>query len=107
MIRRSLVAPVFAVALFALPRAAHAVPTEGERLFREGGAAMQDMDYDTACARFAESQRMEPAPGTSLNLFDCEERRNHLIASREAFANAAAAFTTGDKKGYASGRAEA
>ena len=42
-----------------------APPTEGERLFREGRAAMQDKDYDTACARFAESQKKEPAPGTS------------------------------------------
>ena len=98
-------APCLLSALPTLPIAA--APTEGERLFREGRAAMQDKDYDTACTRFAESQRKEPAPGTSLNLGECEERRLHLIAARDAFTSAAASFTTADKKGYASGRAEA
>jgi hypothetical protein len=107
MIRRRLAPGLLAVALFALPSVAHAVPTDGERLFREGRTAMQSADYDTACARFAESQRKEPAPGTSLNLGECEERRNRLIAARDAFTSAASAFTTADKKGYALGRAEA
>jgi len=107
MIRR-LAPHVLVVALCALPAAAHAAPpTEGEKLFREGRNAMQDKDYETACARFAESQKKEPAPGTSLNLGECEERRNHLIAAREAFVSAAANFLTADKKGYATGRAEA
>lgn len=106
MIRR-LASGMLAIALVALPSTAHAVPTEGERLFREGRAAMQSADYDTACARFAESQRKEPAPGTSLNLGECEERRNRLMAARDAFMSAASAFTTADKRGYALGRAEA
>jgi hypothetical protein len=104
---RRFVPRLIALALFVLPAISHAAPTEGERLFREGRAAMQDKDYDTACARFAESQRKEPAPGTSLNLGECEERRVHLIAARDAFTSAAAAFATAEKKGYASGRAEA
>ena len=87
--------------------AAAAPPTEGERLFREGRAAMQTNDYDTACARFADSQKKEPAPGTALNLGECEERRAHLVAARDAFATAASTFTAADKKGYASGRVEA
>ena len=104
---RKLVPHLLGLALLALPAIAHAAPTEGERLFREGRNAMQDKDYETACARFAESQKKEPAPGTSLNLGECEERRNHLIAARDAFVSAAANFLTADKKGYASGRAEA
>ncbi len=107
MIRR-LAPHVLGVALCALPAAAHAAPpTEGEKLFREGRNAMQDKDYETACGRFAESQKKEPAPGTSLNLGECEERRNHLIAARDAFVSAAANFLTADKKGYATRRAEA
>ena len=105
--RRRLLPHVIAMALLVLPVTAHAAPTEGERLFREGRAAMQEKDYETACTRFAESQRKEPAPGTSLNLGECEERRNHLVAAQEAFTSAASAFTTADKKSYASSRAEA
>jgi hypothetical protein len=107
MLRR-LVPHLLGLTLLALPTLAHAAPpTEGERLFREGRNAMQDKDYETACARFAESQKKEPAPGTSLNLGECEERRNHLLAARDAFVSAAANFLTADKKGYATGRAEA
>lgn len=105
--RRRLGLPLLAAALLLVPASGQAAPTEGERLFREGRAAMQEKDYETACARFAESQRKEPAPGTSLNIGECEERRNHLVAARDAFASAASAFTTTDKKSYASSRAEA
>lgn len=86
---------------------ATAAPTDGERLFREGRAAMQANDYATACTRFAESLSKEPAPGTALNLGDCEEKRGHLIAARNAFTTAAASFSLADKKKYATGRAEA
>jgi hypothetical protein len=96
-----------ALALAALaPRAALAAPTDGEKLFREGRTALQNNDLETACARFAESQRVEPAPGTALNLGDCEERRGHLMAARGAFLIASAAFATADKKQYATSRAE-
>jgi hypothetical protein len=87
--------------------ASAAPPSEGEVLFREGRAAMQDRDYDRACTKFAESQKKEPAPGTALNLGECEERRGHLVAASEAFATAASTFTSADKQKYATSRAEA
>lgn len=68
---------------------------------------MQDKNYDVACAKFAESQKKEPAPGTSLNLGECEERRNHLIAAATAFQIAASAYGAGEKQKYAASRAEA
>lgn len=106
MIARRFTSPLFVAAiLFAAP-VALAAPTEGEKLFREGRAAMQANDLETACARFSESQKKEPLPGTSLNLGECEERRGHLIAARDAFTTAAAGYTTADKKGYATTRAE-
>jgi len=87
--------------------AVRAAPSEGETLFREGRAAMQEKNYDLACEKFAESQKKEPAPGTALNLGECEEQRGHLVAAGEAFAIAAATFTAPDKQQYAASRAEA
>jgi hypothetical protein len=87
--------------------AAAAAPSEGEQLFREGRAAMQEKNFERACTKFAESQKREPAPGTALNLGDCEEQRGHLIAASEAFLLAASTYASLDKQRYATSRAEA
>lgn len=94
-------------AILSFTLAARAAPSEGELLFREGRAAMQEKDYERACTKFAESQKKEPAPGTALNLGECEEQRGHLVAANEAFMIAASTFTTPDKQKYAAARAEA
>jgi hypothetical protein len=44
-----------------------------EELFREARALVTRGDYPGACAKFAESQRLDPATGTLFNLADCEE----------------------------------
>ena len=36
--------------------------------------------YDIACARFRDSDKLDPAVGTRFNLADCEERRG-LVAT--------------------------
>lgn len=92
--------------LVALSVPAFAAPSEGELLFREGRAAMTAKDYEKACLKFAESQKKEPAPGTSLNLGDCEEQRGHLVAAHAAFTVAAQGFAAADKKKYAQSRAD-
>ena len=94
-------------ALLAFGSLAHAAPSEGEVLFREGRTAMQQKDFDKACLKFAESQKKDPAPGTSLNVGDCEEQRGHLLAASDAFVAAAAGFATPDKKKYAQSRVDA
>lgn len=48
-------------------------PAAADALFREGRADMKKKDYAAACPKFAESQRLDPAPGTLLNLAQCEE----------------------------------
>lgn len=52
-----------------------------EALFESGHEAMSKGDYDTACARFAESNRLDPAVGSLLNLAVCEEKRGRLATS--------------------------
>jgi hypothetical protein len=55
--------------------------SEADRLFREGRAALAEHDYDRACDKFTESQRLDPVVGTELNLAECEEGRGHLAAA--------------------------
>src|SRR5215472_8294419 len=49
-----------------------------DSLFRSAKEAAALGDLMTACAQFAESQRLDPAIGTLLNLADCESRSGKL-----------------------------
>jgi hypothetical protein len=98
MTSRALIAWLVAPAVFLACRGALAGSAEAEAAFREGRKAMQVGDYVTACARFAESERLEPAPGTLLNLADCEEHSGHLVSAHEHFGLAASGFPRGDTR---------
>jgi hypothetical protein len=52
-----------------------------EELFREGRSAMKSGDIARACASLDESQRLDPSPGTLLNLAICEEQLGHLATA--------------------------
>lgn len=56
-----------------------------EALFESGHEAMTAGDYDTACSRFAESNRLDPAVGSLLNLAACEEKRGRFATSWQLF----------------------
>ncbi len=85
------------VAAFVLA-SAPAFGDDAETLFREGRKALEAGDYAVACGKFAESQRLEPAPGTLLNLAGCEERAGKLVASAEHYRLAAAGFPKQDSR---------
>lgn len=71
---------VLAVLLHLAPAALRAEATEpldaarAEALFEEGRQALAAGDYLTACAKFEESQRLDPGAGTLLNRATCEEK---------------------------------
>lgn len=50
-------------------------------LFDEGRAAVERGNFDTACAKFRESNRLDPAIGTAFNLANCEEKRGRLATA--------------------------
>jgi hypothetical protein len=52
-----------------------------EALFREGRQAADAGDHRLACEKFHESHRLDPAPGTMLNIADCEEKQGHLASA--------------------------
>ncbi|HSQ63275.1 MAG TPA: hypothetical protein VLM85_08665 [Polyangiaceae bacterium] len=60
-------------------------PAAAEVLFREGRSAAEAGDYAAACPKFEESYRLDPAPGTLLNLGDCEENRGQLARAWQHF----------------------
>jgi hypothetical protein len=80
-----------AVAACSFAGVARAEPTGREKadvLFREGRAASQTGDWATACAKFAESQALDPSVGTQLNLGDCSEHLGKWVVARAYFRDA-------------------
>ncbi len=82
---------LFAGAVLASSSARAAAPPDvaaAEALFREARAAARTGDHATACPKFRESYRLDPAVGTLLNLADCEEHDGHLVDSLRRFEEA-------------------
>ena len=72
------------VVLLGIPRLAWADgrdPTGAEALFLAGREAVERKDYASACPKFAESDRLDPAAGTLINLADCEEHIDRPAAA--------------------------
>ena len=86
MPRLAAVAVAIAVSLAALAaRAQTRDPVLAEALFREGRLAIESGDLTKACARFGQSYRLDPAPGTLLNLASCEEKLGRLASAWEHY----------------------
>jgi hypothetical protein len=56
-------------------------PATADALFRQGRASMEAKNYVDACQKFAESQKLDPAAGTAMNLATCEERLGKLASA--------------------------
>lgn len=77
---------------------AHSQAPAAEALFDQGREALKRGDLDTACARFRASEQLDPAPGTRLNLGDCEERRGKIASAWAAFRGALEKLPPGDSR---------
>ncbi|HEX8795916.1 MAG TPA: hypothetical protein VF765_33435 [Polyangiaceae bacterium] len=62
-----------------------------EALFAEGKRLMDAKNYAQACARFADSQRLDPGVGTLLNLGVCYERNGQTASAWATYKEAARA----------------
>src|SRR5260221_7312921 len=63
---------------------AHAAPGDqpmAQALFEEARALMNSQHVEEACLKFAESQRLDPASGTLLNLAVCHEKQGRTATA--------------------------
>jgi hypothetical protein len=63
--------------------------TRAEALFAEGRRLLTASRFADACPKFAESQRLDPAIGTLLNLGDCYEKMGRTASAWAVFRDAA------------------
>lgn len=79
-----------------------------EALFRAGRQANASGDYATACQRFEESNRLDPAVGTVFNLANCREKLGQLASAWQRYQEAIQKLPPGDERiAIASARAAA
>src|SRR6476646_7884960 len=69
-----------------------------EALFRSGREAVDRGDWQTACARFEESHRLEPAVGTVFNLANCREKLGQLASAWQRFREVKERLPPGDER---------
>lgn len=101
---RSLLRPTLSLAVWlgccslTFPAWATRDPAAAEALFRQGREALERKDYVTACAKFAESQRLDPAAGTLMNWASCEETRGHTASAWQHWREALDYLPAGDDR---------
>jgi tetratricopeptide (TPR) repeat protein len=70
-----------------------------ETLFQEGRQLMRDGRFAEACRKLEESEQLDPAPGTRLNLADCWERAGRTASAQREFLRVAeSAEAAGEKE---------
>ena len=73
------------VGLITSNASAQSTAAQAETLFRQGRDLMTAGKYAEACAAFASSQKLDPAPTTQLNLADCREKNGQLASAWGVF----------------------
>jgi tetratricopeptide (TPR) repeat protein len=94
------IAPIISCSLLGSGRAqaGDAEVAEADTLFREGRALLAEGDYLRACTKFSKSQRLDPAPGTAINLADCQEKLGKLADALAAARQAMRLLQPGDDR---------
>src|SRR5262245_12750106 len=96
MVRRALLA----AALLLASHLAHAQGTDAqqaEALFRDATSLVATGNYDEACRKLEQSDRLDPAIGTKFNLAVCLELSGRLARAARLFREVAAAATAAGK----------
>lgn len=79
-----------------------------EKLFQEGRDAMDGGDYETACDKFGESQRLDPGAGALMNWAACEEKLQRVASAWQHWREAMSLLRPDDPRvQYAEERSQA
>ena len=98
VMRRAVCLGMFIASTLGGAQTARAQGSAAEALFEEGRKALAAGDLDTACARFRASDRIEPEPGTTANLAECEEKRGKVATAWELNRTALGKLPAGDPR---------
>lgn len=91
-------AALIALCLICCASRASAGDAAAEALFRAGRQAADQKDWKTACARFEESNRLEPASGTVFNLANCREQLGELASAWQRYLEVKDKLEPGDSR---------
>lgn len=69
-----------------------------DALFREARALMKSGDHKAACPKLVESNKLDAAAGTAINLGDCWERVGKLADALQAYRDALELMKPGDTR---------
>jgi hypothetical protein len=94
----SLVPFAFAALSAAPAYADRSDPVTAEALFRAGREAVDRGDYASACPKFEESNRLDPAVGTTFNLAACDEQIGKIASAWQLFREVAQRLPPGDER---------
>lgn len=73
-------------------------PAPFETLFLQGRQAAREGNHEKALALFKQSHALDPAPGTLLNIADCEERLGKLADARKHYGELIAELPPTDER---------
>jgi hypothetical protein len=80
---------------------------QAKQLFDEGRKLADAEKWQPACDAFTKSYALDPAPGTELNIGNCEEKLGQLAIAWHMFDDAAKHYPDADRIKYARDRADA
>ncbi len=69
-----------------------------ELLFQEGRKASEAGDFESACPKFEESQRLDPGAGTLVNLARCYEQLGRIASAWDRWSQALRLLRSGDER---------
>jgi hypothetical protein len=101
MSRRAFLRFAVCVALFCAAGVAAAQPRDSaaaEALFRAARQAAEAGDWQTACQRFEESNRLDPAVGTVFNLAHCREQLGQVASAWQRYLEVVQKLSPSDER---------